>query len=235
MHQQITKSPPTRHRTLEAQRKCHASSTFGERDPQVGYRDARRRGGGHVGARTWSSWVRLQAVDRIAAVADASAYMFTALHNLRIDRATGTRELNAEKPAKEINPLFVEARAAEMPALKSALSTLERRADRALDPGPAGSAGRARHGQRPDHLFPVAPASCGGRHRLDLRSRQQGPDRFSQARSDRDQRSLADHSRSRGIPTRRYHALALRLAGRDRSRRVRARRSNASTTANQRC
>src|SRR5262245_17149519 len=74
----------------------------------------------------WSSWVRLQAVDRIAAVADASSYMFTALHNLRIDRATGTRELNAEKPAKAINPLLVDARAAEMPALKSALSALER-------------------------------------------------------------------------------------------------------------
>ena len=32
---------------------------------------------------SWQSWTRLSAVDRIAAAANASADMFTALHNLR--------------------------------------------------------------------------------------------------------------------------------------------------------
>ena len=38
----------------------------------------------------WESWSRLAAVNRIAAVADASGYMFTVLHNLRVDRSSTT-------------------------------------------------------------------------------------------------------------------------------------------------
>jgi methyl-accepting chemotaxis protein len=72
-----------------------------------------------------SSWSRLAAVNRIAAVADASAYMFTALHNLRVDRATGFRDLNADKQLTAMTPLLREAREAEMPALKSALIALD--------------------------------------------------------------------------------------------------------------
>ena len=44
----------------------------------------------------WNSWSRVAAVSRIAVVADASSDLFKALHNLRIDRATTMRELNAE-------------------------------------------------------------------------------------------------------------------------------------------
>src|SRR6266540_1174578 len=72
----------------------------------------------------WSSWTRLAAVNRIAAVADASAYMFTALHNLRVDRASGFRDLNADRQFTAMTPLLREAREAEMPALKSALIAL---------------------------------------------------------------------------------------------------------------
>src|SRR5260370_3577156 len=43
----------------------------------------------------WSSWDRLAAVKRIAAVADASGSMFTAVHNLRVDRAAPLPDLIA--------------------------------------------------------------------------------------------------------------------------------------------
>ena len=73
----------------------------------------------------WNSWKRLNTVNRIAAVADVSGYMFTALHNLRIDRASGFRDLNADRVFTTMSPLLREAREAEMPALKSALAGLE--------------------------------------------------------------------------------------------------------------
>src|SRR5262245_16296933 len=73
----------------------------------------------------WSSWIRLAAVNRIAAAANASGYMFTALHNLRVDRASSFRDLRAEKVLTTMNPLLREAREAEMPALKSALMALQ--------------------------------------------------------------------------------------------------------------
>src|SRR5216684_5574588 len=72
----------------------------------------------------WSSWDRLAAVKRIVAVADASGYMFTALHNLRVDRATSFRDLQADKQFGSLAPLLREVREAEMPALKSAMVAL---------------------------------------------------------------------------------------------------------------
>jgi methyl-accepting chemotaxis protein len=73
----------------------------------------------------WDSWRRVSTVARIAAVADVTSYMFTALHNLRVDRATTARDLNAEQPVT-MNPQLKEVRAADLPALKSALTALER-------------------------------------------------------------------------------------------------------------
>src|SRR5262249_19338708 len=73
----------------------------------------------------WSSWTRLAAVNRIAAVADASGYMFTALHNLRVDRSASFRDLNADKQFTSMTPILREAREAQMPALKSAVVALE--------------------------------------------------------------------------------------------------------------
>src|SRR5262249_13721314 len=63
-------------------------------------------------------------VNRIAAAAEASGHMFTALHNLRVDRASSFRELRADKQLTAMSPLLRDARAAEMPALKSALAAL---------------------------------------------------------------------------------------------------------------
>ncbi len=72
----------------------------------------------------WSSWTRLGAINRIAAVADVSEYMFTALHNLRVDRASSFRDLQADKQFGSLAPLLREAREAEMSALKSATVAL---------------------------------------------------------------------------------------------------------------
>src|SRR6202158_2471676 len=73
----------------------------------------------------WSSWDPLAAVKRIAAVADASSYMFTAMHNLRIDRASTYRDLQLDKQFTSMTPILRESREAEMPALKSAVIALE--------------------------------------------------------------------------------------------------------------
>ena len=73
----------------------------------------------------WSSWTRLAAVNRIAAVAETSGYLFTALHNLRVDRASSYRDLLSEKQTTELAPLLKATRTAEMPALKSALTALQ--------------------------------------------------------------------------------------------------------------
>jgi methyl-accepting chemotaxis protein len=73
----------------------------------------------------WDSWRRLNAAMQTAAVAEASAHLFTALHNLRIDRASGFRDLNADRQLTSVTPLLRQAREREMPALKAALATLE--------------------------------------------------------------------------------------------------------------
>ena len=73
----------------------------------------------------WESSSRLAGVKRIAAVAEASSHLFTALHNLRVDRATSFRDLSADKQLAAPSPLLLQVRAAEMPALKSALISLE--------------------------------------------------------------------------------------------------------------
>ncbi len=73
----------------------------------------------------WSSWTRLAAVNRIAAVADTSGYLFTALHNLRVDRASTYRDLLSERQTTELAPLLKATRDADMSALKSALIALQ--------------------------------------------------------------------------------------------------------------
>ena len=46
----------------------------------------------------WDSWGRLQVANRISVIADSSAYMFKAMHNLRTDRSTTERLLNSDAP-----------------------------------------------------------------------------------------------------------------------------------------
>ena len=50
----------------------------------------------------WDSWGRLQVASRISVIADASANMFKAMHNLRTDRSTTNRLLN---PTRRWTPI----------------------------------------------------------------------------------------------------------------------------------
>jgi methyl-accepting chemotaxis protein len=73
----------------------------------------------------WDSWGRLQAASRIAVVADASANMFKAMHNLRTDRSTTNRLLNSDAPMDpDIEKYLRNIRDTEMPAMANALGQL---------------------------------------------------------------------------------------------------------------
>jgi len=71
------------------------------------------------------SWHRLASTKRTMAVAEISGHLFTALHSLRVDRASSYRDLLADKALTAINPLVRAAREAEMPAMRAALSVME--------------------------------------------------------------------------------------------------------------
>jgi methyl-accepting chemotaxis protein len=73
----------------------------------------------------WDSWGRLQAASRISLIADASANLFKAMHNLRTDRSTTTRLLNSDQPMdSDIEKYLRGLRDTEMPAMGSALGLL---------------------------------------------------------------------------------------------------------------
>ncbi|AXK83619.1 HAMP domain-containing protein [Pseudolabrys taiwanensis] len=72
----------------------------------------------------WDSWGRLQSARRIAVSAEASAYLFTALHNLRVDRSFSQNALKREG-ITDLNDVVREARRAELPALKAGVAALE--------------------------------------------------------------------------------------------------------------
>jgi methyl-accepting chemotaxis protein len=73
----------------------------------------------------WDSWGRLQATNRISAIADASANLFKAMHSLRTDQSTTDRLLHAEQPmASDIDKYLRGLRDVEMPAMGSALGLL---------------------------------------------------------------------------------------------------------------
>jgi methyl-accepting chemotaxis protein len=73
----------------------------------------------------WETWGRLQVASRIAVIADASANMFKAMHNLRTDRSTTARLLNSDAPMDaDIEKYLRSIRDTEMPAMASALPVL---------------------------------------------------------------------------------------------------------------
>ena len=73
----------------------------------------------------WESWGRLQTAGRIAVIADASANIFKAMHNLRTDRSTTNRLLNSDAPMDpEIEKYLRNIRDTEMPAMANALGQL---------------------------------------------------------------------------------------------------------------
>jgi methyl-accepting chemotaxis protein len=73
----------------------------------------------------WDSWGRLQVASRIAVIADTSANMFKAMHNLRTDRSTTNRMLNSDAPMEgDIEKYLRNIRDTEMPAMGNALGLL---------------------------------------------------------------------------------------------------------------
>jgi methyl-accepting chemotaxis protein len=72
----------------------------------------------------WQSWQKAQSAGRIVAVADAASSAFRAMHNLRTDRSTSTRTLNAEVVKDQDLQTIAKNRGAEMPALQNALALL---------------------------------------------------------------------------------------------------------------
>jgi methyl-accepting chemotaxis protein len=73
----------------------------------------------------WESWGRLQMASRISLIADASANLFKAMHNLRTDRSSTNRILNSEPPVdSELDKYLRGIRDAEMPAMVRALELL---------------------------------------------------------------------------------------------------------------
>src|SRR5215204_2435512 len=73
----------------------------------------------------WQSWGRLQVASRILVVADTSANLFKAMHNLRTDRSTTNRLLNSDAPMEaDIEKYLRNIRDTEMPAMGNALGLL---------------------------------------------------------------------------------------------------------------
>ncbi|MGA8319942.1 MAG: hypothetical protein WB774_03765 [Xanthobacteraceae bacterium] len=72
----------------------------------------------------WDSWKRLASANQAEAAANAEGYLFTALYNMRIDRATTVIDLNSDRTG--ISQVLGRARTAEMAALQSALEYLPR-------------------------------------------------------------------------------------------------------------
>ena len=74
----------------------------------------------------WNSWGRLAMTGRILVVADASSNLFKALHNLRSDRSTTSRNLTDEAPLSPDMQVYLRTtRDAELPAMRAAAAALE--------------------------------------------------------------------------------------------------------------
>ena len=73
----------------------------------------------------WSSWGRLATTSRISVVADASANLFKAMHNLRSDRSTTSRNLNEDSILQpDVQKYLRSHRDAEISAMRSAAEAL---------------------------------------------------------------------------------------------------------------
>jgi methyl-accepting chemotaxis protein len=73
----------------------------------------------------WNSWGHLQQTSRISAIADASANLFKAMHNLRGDRPTANRLLNSDQPvASDIEKYLRNLHEVEIPSINSAMAQL---------------------------------------------------------------------------------------------------------------
>ncbi len=84
-----------------------------------------------LGISSWGAWQRLQSAGRIVQVADASSFAFKAMHNLRTDRSTTVRSVNADDVvAQDVADRLKGIRETEVPALKSAVEALGKQSER---------------------------------------------------------------------------------------------------------
>lgn len=73
----------------------------------------------------WQSWQKERSAGRIVAVADAATSAFRAMHNLRTDRSTTERSVNAEETITDDNLAIINrTRGVEMPSLQETLRLL---------------------------------------------------------------------------------------------------------------
>jgi methyl-accepting chemotaxis protein len=78
-----------------------------------------------ISLNAWDSWGRLQVASRISVIADASANLFKAMHNLRTDQSTTVRLLNSDTPMDSaIERYLRDLRDSQMPAMANALALL---------------------------------------------------------------------------------------------------------------
>ncbi|MDO8980895.1 MAG: methyl-accepting chemotaxis protein [Afipia sp.] len=78
-----------------------------------------------LGVSGWRSWNALEATNRISTIADASGNAFKAMHNLRTDRSSTVRALNADAPMdSEVGNYVRRIHDAEMPAMRNAANIL---------------------------------------------------------------------------------------------------------------
>src|SRR3954453_9001924 len=71
-----------------------------------------------------NSWQRQATLKQIASVVETSSYFFTALHNLRVDRSTTSRELGSDRVHSTPTEQFRILREPEVPALNAGLASL---------------------------------------------------------------------------------------------------------------
>jgi methyl-accepting chemotaxis protein len=78
-----------------------------------------------LGVSAWSSWGRLSTTSRISVVADASANLFKAMHNMRSDKSTTSRNLDVDEVLQpDVQKYLRSHRDAEMSAMRSAAAAL---------------------------------------------------------------------------------------------------------------
>jgi methyl-accepting chemotaxis protein len=75
---------------------------------------------------SWSSWQRVRTTSTIAAVAEATQYLFTALPQLRTERVSTLQEVDADKQVSALDGKTLEGRAAALNAITQAMTALDR-------------------------------------------------------------------------------------------------------------
>jgi len=79
-----------------------------------------------VSMNAWQSWQRLGETSRVLAISEVSGYTFRAMHNLRTDRASTSRNFAAKGPIDPDGEKYLRGvRDSQMPALKAAVELLE--------------------------------------------------------------------------------------------------------------